>query len=254
MTNLMYSARNDTLVSRGMMANMITPPPMGRFHSPYPFAQYVDDVELALHNSGIRIDGEEYAVTNDGQRMFGIMEISALEGDLITADDWKLTLGLRGSHDQRIPRGLVLGTQVMVCSNLCFHGNVAQFATKQTTGISARLPELIRGAVQRIPEMATEQEAKFDRMRNHGFAANKGDNVLVDIYRAGGFSSPQLTRAIDQWHEPDHDEHAAQGFSAWRLFNAATEALKPTGATTNMVTIEQRSRLGEAVIIEAMAA
>lgn len=238
---LMYNQANDVLVTRDQLGLLKTPPPMGAFHHPYPFATYVDDIHHALDGFGIDVLGEEYAVTKDQNRLFGMMEIAPKEGEFISADDWKITLGLRGSHDQRIPRGLVLGTQVLVCSNLCFHGNVANFSTKQTTNIGARLPELIRSAVRNIPEMAHEQERQFDMYRNHNIKAAMGDNILVDLYRAGAFSSPQLTRAIDQWHEPDHDEHAEQGWSAWRLFNAATEAIKPTGSSTNMVLVEQRT-------------
>ena len=250
---LMYSAKNDTLVTRHQMEQLITPPAMGAFHHPYPFAEYIDTVEHALGLEGIQVANEEYAITNDAMRFFGMMEIAPKEGQLITSDEWKLTLGLRGSHDQRIPRGLVLGTSVMVCSNLCFHGNVANFSTKQTTNIASRLPELVRESVKRIPMLAEAQEQAFDDLRNMELSPEDGDNLLVDIYRRGGFSSPQLTRAIDEWHEPSHGEHAAQGWSAWRLFNAGTEAIKPTGATTNMVTIEQRSGIIESVILDAAA-
>ena len=245
--NLLYSQQDDVLVNRNQIALMSTPEPMGRFHSPYPFAQYIDDVDLALKNTGLRIVDEEYAVTKDHNRMFGLMEIAPLEGDLIQSKDWTITVGLRGSHDQRIPRGMVLGTSVLVCSNLCFHGNIANFATKQTINIAARLPELIREAVTHIPQMAEKQETVFNRYKVAQFQPNYGDQMLVELYRQGAFASPQLTTAIDEWHAPSYERHTEHDrddgkWSAWRLFNACTEALKPTGNTTNMVTIEQRSR------------
>lgn len=244
MTTLMYSRKNDTLMTYGQLANLPTPKPLGRFHHPYPFKDYVTDIYEALDHSRLEVREEQYAVTNDNQRLFGLMEIGpqAGSGELISSEDWAITLGLRGSHDQRIPRGLVLGTHVMVCSNLCFHGDVASFTTKQTLNIASRLPTLIKDAVRRIPDMALDQEQVFNQMKAYGVDPADGDNVLVDLYRIGAFSSPQLTRAIDQWHSPDYPEHAEDGWNAWRLFNACTEALKPTGTSTNMHLVEQRSR------------
>jgi hypothetical protein len=160
--SLLYSTHEDRPVSRSQLAMIPTPPPRGPRHRPYPFGSYVEDVHEALDRVGITVAEEEYAVTKDHQRMFGMMEIEAsnpLEGELITADEWRLELGLRGSHDQRTGRGLVLGDKVMVCSNLQFFGSLADFSTKQTTNISSRLPGLIRDAVLRIPQMAQRRPA-----------------------------------------------------------------------------------------------
>lgn len=239
---LMYSRKNDTLMTRSEIAMLPTPAPMGTRHHPYAFADYIGDVTDALDAEGYVIHDEEYAVTKDNNRMFGMMQIGAKEGELIRADDWKITVGLRGSHDQRIPRGLVIGTQVTVCSNLCFHGNITNMKTKQTTNIETRLPELLRKSVAQIHNLAEYQEEVFDRWRNSNLRPGHGDQVLVDLYRNGAFSSPQLTRAIDEWHEPSHAEHAEQDWSLWRLFNASTEAVKPTGDSTNMHLVHDRTR------------
>ncbi len=245
MTTLMYNTQNDKPINIAQLRMLPVPPARGRFHQPYGFGQYAEDVHHALDQSGIEVLSEEYAVTKDHNRMFGLMEIAAkpLEGDLITSDEWKLTLGLRGSHDQKITRGLVLGTQIMVCSNLCFSGNLANIRTKQTTNISARLPGLIRGAIQRIPQMAQRQTQVFDAYRNKELKPRGGDAALVEIYRRQGLSSAQLGRAITEWHEPTHLEHTAQGYSAWRLLNACTEAVKPTGANMNFDQIATRTQV-----------
>nr|MBS0019438.1 hypothetical protein [Gammaproteobacteria bacterium] len=48
-------------------------------------------------------------------------------------------VGLRGSYDQTLPRGLAVGSRVFVCDNLAFSGEVT-IKTKQTTFIGQRLP------------------------------------------------------------------------------------------------------------------
>jgi hypothetical protein len=212
---------------------------------PYSFSGYVDDVEDALDRMGIQIASQEYAVTKTHDRFFGCLEIEPkpLQGELITSDEWKLLVGLRGSHDQKVSRGLVLGTQVITCSNLMFSGNIAKFASKQTLNLGSRLPGLIRDAVMRIPEMARAEEARFDQLKNYEVRPRVGDAGLVQMFLDGGLSSAQLGRAIHEWREPSFEKHEEQGWSGWRLLNAGTQALKPTGANTNSQTVADRSRI-----------
>jgi hypothetical protein len=187
---------------------------------------------------------QEYAIQKDGQRMFGLMTVGpkALEGQLITADDWNVMIGIRGAHDQSVQRGITLGSRVMVCSNLCFSGNLGTFVTKQTINIRHRIPGLIRSAVARLPEMAEQLEHTYNAYRNFEMKPRWGDAALVEITRRGGLSSAQLGRAIQEWDRPSHEEHAENGYSAWRLLNACTEALKPTGTMGNMNIVQDRSQ------------
>ena len=243
--NLMYSTENDKPMNLAQLNMIPTPAPKGRFHRPYGFGEYVEDVNHALDRAGMTVLDQEFAVTKDHGSMFGLMEIGAkpLEGELITADEWKLMLGLRGSHNQRIGRGLVLGNQVTVCSNLMFTGNVANFSTRQTTNIATRLPGLIYDAVQQIPQMAERQEKVFEIYHDRDLKPRAGDAALVEIYRRDGLNPSQLGRAIQEWHEPAFDEHAAEGWNAWRLMNSVTQSLKPTGAHVNNDAIAQRSQV-----------
>ena len=250
MSHLMYDTTKDIYLNREQLNMVPTPAPMGVRHQPYGFGRYVDDVHHALDLSGIEVRSEEYAVTKDEGSMFGVMEIGAkpLEGELITATEWELLLGLRGGNTQRIRRGMVLGYSVLVCSNLCFSGNVASFGTKQTLNIGARLPGLIREAVQHIPAMAHRQERVFDAFHNTTMEPKKGDNALVTLYRNDALSPSQLGRAIDEWHEPSYEEHTAEEWSAWRLMNAVTQSLKPTGSHVNMDLVSQRSQMASQYI------
>ena len=237
--NLMYSAANDTLMTRQEIATLDTPEALGRFHHPYPFSDYINDVTRALVSHDINISKEEFAVTNDGNRFFGLMEINGIAQN---DPDWKVVIGLRGSHDQRIPRGLVIGTQVMVCSNLCFHGNITQLVTKQTTNIVQRMPILLTDALRNLQGMVDYQAEMFNRFKETKLLDGRANDMLVELYQRGAFSSPQLTRAIDEFYEPSHEEHLVDGArTVWTLFNASTEALKPTGQQTNMHLVESRS-------------
>ena len=245
MTNLIYPSSTNTDYSRAQLASIPTPPPLGAFHAPYSFEEFVETIYHGLDIAGIDVIGQEFVTSHENQRLFGALEleIPALEGEYIPANgrDHRVVLGLRGSHDQSITRGLALGSQVIVCSNLCFSGNLGNISTKQTTNIAARLPGLIRSAIDLIPEEAALNAKRFDAYRNTDIAPRAGDAALVEIFRRGGLSAPQLGKAVNEWTTPSHEEHAEQGFTAWRLLNACTEAVKPTGAQSNPLLIEQRT-------------
>lgn len=248
---LLYSRINEALYTRDALRLLPTPVPQGRYHHPLPFGEYADFVADSLEREGFGIVKEEYAVNKANDKMFGLMEVAPLEGELIRAKDWTVQVGIRGSHDQSIPRGLTLGSRVLVCSNLCFHGSLGTFKTKQTTAIMQRLPAMIRRAVSLIPQMAKEQERHFEAYKNLELSPRQGDAALVELYRRDAFTSGQLARAIAEWDNPSYADHGELGYTGWRLLNASTEALKPTGERVNYETIRERSEKVSRFIAEA---
>ena len=239
--SLMYTS-TDNVISRNSLHQLPMPAAQGRFHRPLPFGDFADQVISSLSMAGLSIDAEEYAVSKDQQRLFGLVEVSPVSGEYIARDDWNLQIGLRGSHDQSISRGISIGSRVLVCSNLCFHGDLGTLSTKQTINAPGRISALIDNALQKLPEVANRNGERFDRYRMMPLRPRHGDAALVELHRRHALTSAQLSRAITEWDTPSHEEHAEDGHTVWRLFNAATEALKPTGAQVNMDLIRQRSQ------------
>lgn len=237
---LLYNPKNETLMTREMLHEVKTPPPQGPWHQPVPYGDFVEAVDKAMHRMGIEVVKEEYAVKHNGSRFFGLMEV-ALEGEYIPKD-WSLQIGMRGSHDRTIPRALTLGSQVFVCSNMCFHGELGVLQTRQTKNVWDRLPVLIENAIARVPIMADRNRERFEHLRLTNLSANQGDLALVQLHRMGLLNSHQLATSLKEWAEPSFEEHAEDGLSAWRLFNATTQALKPAeGTRGNMVQLQQQS-------------
>ncbi len=240
MPNLMYNNMTDDLVTREGLSQLMTPQPRGAHHRPYPFAQFVEQVTDSIEATGNVITEEEYAVTKDGNRLFGLLAVQPQK--IQVPANWRLLLGLRGSHDQAFARALTIGSQVMVCSNLCFHGDLGVWKTRQTTNIADRLGDLIYNAVNQIPAAARELVVSLESYRSTSLSENDGYLALVRMFRDRAFSPPQLGRAINEWSEPSVSEHAEDGWTVWRLFNSATQALKPTGTSGDLMTLQQRSQ------------
>lgn len=247
--SIMYSRKNDLFIPRSDLSNLEVPKPLGRFHHPIPFSEFVDLVDTSLYDFGFLMLDEEYVIKKDGQRFFGMCEIVPIDDQINTGvfsknSDWKVTLGLRGSHDQSIPRGLTIGSRVIVCSNLCFHGDLGTFKVKQTLNSFISLQRLIDGALSVLNKKIKDQDDIFLKYKMTQITQDQGDSFLCNIFRRGGFTSHELGIALKEWENPTITDHIeAYGLSVWTLFNACTQALKPTGDSVNMESIRSRSLL-----------
>lgn len=222
MSNLLLHCGADS-VTRDRMYDVPTPPPMGPRHHPVPYSDFIDLTADALDSVGLRVIDEQYGLLKDGSRMFGLMELG---GKFQTSgQDFGLMLGLRASHDQSIARGLVIGSRVFVCDNLAFSGEVS-ISTKQTTNIESRLPGMVYEAVQTLPNHFEVQAQRFDAYKGRELKPRWGDAALVEMVRRDVLSGSGLGKALVEWDNPSHEEHEQYGYSAWRLMQAVTEALK----------------------------
>ena len=234
----LYNPKNEALLNREQLSSVVTPDPIGRFHRPVDYSDFVQMIDNKLVTHDLQIADEKFAVKHDGSQFFGLMQIStpAMENQ-----DWTFNIGIRGSHDGRISRGIAFGSSVLVCSNMCFHGDLGVFRTRQTLNVMNRLPSMIDGAIAKIPSMVKENLKRFDGYRTTKMTESDGNNALVHMHRGNILSANQLSTALNEWIEPSHDEHNEDGATLWRLFNAATEAIKPKEGQGNMVTLQNRS-------------
>jgi hypothetical protein len=101
-----------------------------------------------------------------------------------------------------------------------------------------RLPALIKESLSMLPSMLVHTTTQFERYKQTDLTNAEADSILVNLYRQGCFTNSQLTTAITEVDTPKHEEHAEDGMTAWRIFNAATEALK---LAPNMVALNKSS-------------
>ena len=248
MSTLLYNSATDIKVEREYLANLQTPPPMGSRHAPYPFHSFATDTVDAIERAGFVIEQEDYAITKDEQRMFGLLSVSrpVAPSNGIPAlyqPEYNLLVGMRGAHDQAFSRSLVIGSQVMVCSNLCFHGDLGNWRSKQTTNIAYRIPDMVSDAVSGLGYAGERLTVDFDAFNARQITRDQGDDILLDVFRSGGFSASQLGRAIADWDDCSIESHTANGRNLWWLFSSATQALKPTGANANHNDLQHRSTI-----------
>src|SRR5215469_17255387 len=99
-------------------------------HKPIPHIAVVEKLIEAFSFRQIGVVQEEYAVSSDGMKMFGVMDLSSgFEG-------CRFTLGLRNSHDKTFRLSCVVGIRVFVCENLAFHGDYTAILAKHSKHFS----------------------------------------------------------------------------------------------------------------------
>jgi hypothetical protein len=92
-------------------------PQATRTHRPVPHHEIVEALVETLSFRHIGVVNEGYAVSADGMKMFGVLDLETqLEGG-------RFSIGLRNSHDKSFRLSLTIGVRVFVCSNMVFSGD-----------------------------------------------------------------------------------------------------------------------------------
>lgn len=196
-------------------------PPSTQTWMPIPHHRLLGEVERSLNGASLRILSQAHALSANGERYFGLLAVANGQA----AKDYQLVVGLRNSHDKSFPAGLVVGSQVCVCDNLAFSGEV-NIARRHTRFIVRDLPGLVDRAVGQLGELRGLQEQRIEAYRHKQLSDMRAHDLLVQAMTAGALPPTRLPLAVEEWQQPRHEAFRQNGRTAWRLFNAVTEAIK----------------------------
>lgn len=205
-------------VPREELSRVQTPAATGTWQ-PIPHEQYVGQIERELPRHGLTVIQEAHALTHDGGRYFGLMQIQ----NGCSSPDYTWVLGLRNSHDKTLPAGLVAGSQVLVCDNLAFIGEV-QVSRKHTSFILRDLPQLIGNAIAQLLGRFHDQDRRVERYQACRLSDADAHDLTVRALDAEVICASRIPEVLREWREPTHD--AFRPRTTWSWFNAVTETLK----------------------------
>ena len=204
-------------VPRTELADVVLPEST-RTYMPIGHDVFLDLVEDQMNEVGFQFGGQAHSLTKEGNRYFGLVHL--LNGT--ESDDHALVMGIRNSLDKTFPAAVSFGSQVFVCDNLAFTGEI-KVARKHTTNIMRDLPNLVMSAVSQTTIMRDNQNLRFDHYKEAKLTDMRADHAIVDLLRCGAINTSRVKKVVEQWDEPVHD---FGGRTVWRMFNAVTEALK----------------------------
>ena len=159
-----------TKLTREELARVATPAATAT-HKPIPHIAVVEKLIEALSFRQIGVVREEYAVSADGMRMFGVMDLSS------GFDGCRFAIGLRNSHDKSFRLSCTVGLRVFVCENLAFHGEYTPVLAKHSKHFS--LEDSLAIGVDRMQTELRAAEATSRGMA--GPAAVSGFGEAADL-------------------------------------------------------------------------
>ena len=228
-TNLMLHCGANR-VERGDVFAVATPPATETWH-PLPHITLLNTVETALLDAGHHIVQSEHALTRDGLRYFGVIQVAKVN----SAADVSFVVGIRNSHDKSLPAGLVAGSQVFVCDNLAFCGEVSLYR-KHTKFIRDELDGLVKCAIGGVENLWKREDERIAAYKNTVIRSPKAHDLIIRALETDAIAGAHVPQIVEEWHRPRHGEFRDR--TVWSLHNAFTEALKG-----NLTALPRRTHL-----------
>jgi hypothetical protein len=240
MTNLiLHCGANKT--TEGAVRAAVTPAST-KTHFPIPHKDLLDETIRVVAAHGLEVRNAAHALGAKGDQYFGLLEVAPAAGPArlaltgsdgashtdgsVIRPDYATVIGLRNSHDKAFAAGFVVGSQVFVCDNLAFSGEVTM-ARKHTRRIMNDLPNLLERSMGKLLSLRGHQDHRIQSYKDVEIDDAMADHLIMRGYRAGVVPSSKIGQVWNEWEKPSHEDFEAR--TVWSLFNAHTEILKSRG-------------------------
>lgn len=197
----------------------LVPTPQGTTtHRPVPHIEVVNGLIQTFGFRHIGVVAEEYAVSRDGMKMFGVMELDqGMQGA-------RFALGVRNSHDKSFRLAVTVGYRVLVCENLAFSGDFSPVLAKHSKNFS--LQNALSIGVDGMQRNFRPMVEAVDRWRDLQLSDVSARLIIYQAFIEGNLEVPRhLARSVhDLYFNPQHEEFAPR--TIWSLSNAFTSSFK----------------------------
>ena len=187
---------------------------------PLPHRDLVAEVEWQLESAGFQITGSAHALSHEGSRYFGVLQIRTPD---LRERDYGWVVGLRNSHDKSLPAGLVAGSHVLCCDNLAFAGEI-KVSRKHTKFAVRDLRHLTSRAVGQLEDRFRGLDERIACYRAWPINDAQAHDLIIRAVDCRAITVSQVPDVVREWREPSYDDFRPR--SLWSLFNAVTEVHK----------------------------
>jgi hypothetical protein len=197
----------------------LIPTPLGtETHRPIPHIEVVNAIIETLGFRHIAVHRDEYAVSKDGNKMFGLLELDQ------TFTGCRFALGLRNSHDKTMRLALTVGYRVFVCDNMAFNGDFEPLLAKHTKNF--QLTRALAGGIDDMQRNFAPMVQAVERWRDSQLSDVSAKLLIYRAFVEAELDVPRhLDRRIhDLYFNPREEEF--QPRTLWSLSNAFTSAFK----------------------------
>jgi hypothetical protein len=187
-------------------------------HRPVPHAEVVEALVETLGFRHIGVVSEEYAVSRDGMKMFGVLDLdTGMEG-------CRFSIGLRNAHDKSMRLAMTVGYRVFVCENMAFSGDFQPVLAKHSKHFS--LQNALSIGVDEMQRNFAGMRQQVDCWRESQLTEVEAKLIIYRAFIESDLEVPKhLVRPVhDLYFNPQHEEFGPR--TLWSLSNAFTSAFK----------------------------
>jgi hypothetical protein len=161
---------------------------------------------------------EEYAVSKDGMKMFGIVEIET------TSQGCRFAIGIRNAHDKSMRLAMTVGYRVLVCDNMAFSGDFTPVLAKHSKHFN--LIHSLEIGVSEMQRNFGPMTQQVNRWRESQLTDVTAKLIIYQAFIEAEIDLPKhLAGPVHNlYFNPEHEEFAPR--TMWSLSNAFTSALK----------------------------
>jgi hypothetical protein len=198
---------------------LLVPTPAGTAtHKPIPHGEVVGALVETLGFRHIGVVRDEYAVSKDGMKMFGVLDLdTGMHG-------CRFSIGIRNSHDKSMRLALTVGYRVLVCENMAFSGDFQPVLAKHSKHFS--LHNALSIGVDEMQRNFTPMVQAVEGWRGTQLSDVNARLLIYQAFIEGELEAPRhLGRTVhDRYFNPQYEEFQAR--TLWSLSNAFTSAFK----------------------------
>ncbi|MGA9771376.1 MAG: hypothetical protein WBV94_20245 [Blastocatellia bacterium] len=151
-------------------------------HRPIPHIEIVNALIETLGFRHINVVADEYAVSVDGARMFGLMELD------YEFSGCRFAIGLRNANDKSMWLALTVGYRVFVCSNMAFKGDFTPVLSKHSKNFN--LVDSLSVGVDRIQRSFEPLQRTVSDWKANILSPNDARLVIYEAFVEGKLAVP----------------------------------------------------------------
>ena len=204
-------------LTREQLALVETPPGTAT-HRPIPHAEVIEALTETLSFRHIGVVKDEYAVSRDGMKMFGVLDLDT------SMHGCRFSIGVRNAHDKSMRLAMTVGYRVFVCENMAFSGDFQPVLAKHSKNFS--LTSALSIGVDLMQRNFDGMQKQVDAWRDSQLSDAKAKLIIYQAFIESDLEVPKhLARPVhDLYFNPQFEEF--QPRTLWSLSNAFTSAFK----------------------------
>lgn len=204
-------------LTRDQLVEILPPEPTNTF-KPIKHADLVAEVHNALSRRQLSVIKEEYAVSQDGMKLFGVLDLTT------SAQDFRFSIGIRNANDKSMRLGMVAGLRVFCCDNMAFSGDFFAIQAKHSKNL---IPvDAISLGIDRIQRNFDPLTRQVEMWKAVQLSDGRAKSIICDAFIGDQLEAPKhLGKLVyDFYFNPKYPEFEPR--TEWSLTNAFTSAFK----------------------------